>query len=176
MNASPSDRTSDERLSEWVRQHGRAVRGYVYGVVRDADVADDVAQEVFRRAWQTRDAYREAGQSRAYLLRIADRLAVDHLRRTGREVLLDEDGWDRCEPSASEEGPLAAAQHTELLAQLHLALERLSPPQRRVLLLRYYGNLEFADIARTLDCPLSTALSHCHRGLQVLRKLLVRSE
>ncbi|MFO0869782.1 MAG: sigma factor-like helix-turn-helix DNA-binding protein, partial [Pirellulales bacterium] len=99
-----------------------------------------------------------------------------YLRRAGREVLLDDDGWNRWEPHGGERSPVEAAQQAELEAQLAAALDRLSPLQRRVLLLRYYGNLEFAEIAAALECPLSTALSHCHRGLQVLRKLMAPTE
>ncbi len=176
MSASPEDQASRERLADWVHQHGRAVRGYLLGVVRQPEVADDLTQEVFRKVWQARSAYQETGQARGYLLRVADRLAVDYLRRAGREVLLDEDGWNRWEPPGGELSPVEAAQQAELEAQLAAALDRLSPLQRRVLLLRYYGNLEFAEIAAALECPLSTALSHCHRGLQVLRKLMAPTE
>ena len=56
---------------------------------------------------------------------------------------------------------------------LTAVLNRLSSMQRRVLLLRYYGQFSFADIAATIDCPLNTTLSHCRRGLETLRKLLV---
>ena len=52
------------------------------------------------------------------------------------------------------------------------ALDQLSVPQRRVLLLRYYGDMSFEEIAATLECPLNTALSHCRRGLLALRRLL----
>jgi RNA polymerase sigma-70 factor (ECF subfamily) len=55
-------------------------------------------------------------------------------------------------------------------------MESLSPQQQRVLLLRYYGELGFAEIAAIMQCPLGTALSHCHRGLQALRKQLVENE
>jgi RNA polymerase sigma-70 factor, ECF subfamily len=55
-------------------------------------------------------------------------------------------------------------------------LDRLSPPQRRVLLLRYYGQFTFAEIAEMIDCPLNTTLSHCRRGLEALRALLVEKE
>jgi len=54
-------------------------------------------------------------------------------------------------------------------------LASLSPPQRRALLLRYYGDLSFAEIAAIMGCPLGTALSHCRRGLLKLRELLVET-
>src|SRR3954463_2200322 len=76
----------DVRLARWVREHGAAVRGYLLGLVRRADVADDLLQEVFQRAWQARDRYEDQGYERAFLLRIADRLVIDKSRRSRREV------------------------------------------------------------------------------------------
>ena len=68
-----------------------------------------------------------------------------------------------------------AAAQAEAERHLAQALTTLSPAQRRVLLLRYYGHLSFEEIADILGCPLNTALSHCHRGLTALRKVLAQS-
>ena len=166
--------TDDEQLfADWVRDHGRAVRGFLLAMVRRPDVADDLSQEVFCRAWQARSRYREQGNARAYLLRIADRLVCDRARCAEPEVNLNDDGWKQHEPlDAAQEPPwrLLTAEATEQLAS---ALDQLSPVQQRVLLLRYYGQFSFADIAAMIDCPLNTTLSHCRRGLESLRKLLV---
>lgn len=162
-----------ERLALWVREHAGAVRGFLLSLVRRADVADDLCQEVFRRAWQAKDRYVEKNAARAYLLRIADRLVCDLGRKTRHEVQLDDEGWRQVEPAGAESGPADLLSHGEARQELAAALECLSPVQRRVLLLRYYGNLSFQEIAQSLDCPLATALSHARRGLLALRKLLV---
>jgi RNA polymerase sigma-70 factor (ECF subfamily) len=166
----------DELLASWVREHSAAVRGYALALVRRPDVADDVLQEVFRRAWQVRDSFRRQGQDRAFLIRIADHLVCDRARRLGRELNLDDAGWQAQEPAAgtvSETDPSARAQWREAEQDLAVALDQLSVGQRRVLLMRYFGGLEFAEIAEQLGCPLNTALSHCRRGLQTLRRLMV---
>ncbi len=173
MNDSPLDISDRQRFSQWVHAHGKAVRGFLRAMVRRDDIADELTQEVFCRAWQARSRYREQGNTRAYLLRIADRLACDHYRRAEPQVHLDEQGWKQHEPSSPSAEPSRAAVLVEETEQLHLALDRLTPPQRRVLLLRYFGQLSFQEIAAMTDCPLSTALSHCHRGLETLRKLLL---
>jgi len=176
MAADPSHTEDSQTITRWVHEHARAVRGYLLGIVRQPDVADDLTQEVFHRAWQARERYRAQGHERAYLLTIADRLACDRSRRRGAEVTLSETAWQQVEPIADECGPLEALAQREQSAELTGALEKLSLPQRRVLLLRYYGNLEFAQIAETLEAPLSTVLSHCRRGLLALRALLVVHE
>jgi RNA polymerase sigma-70 factor (ECF subfamily) len=142
-------------------------------MLRRSDLVDELSQEVFCRAWQARCRYREQGTPRAYLLRIADRLACDRIRRSPRHLHLDEAGWKQYEPWSQSSDPSRAVQQAEEAEQLAAALDRLSSAQRRVLLLRYYGQLSFGEIAAMTGCPLSTTLSHCHRGLETLRKLLV---
>jgi RNA polymerase sigma-70 factor, ECF subfamily len=175
---SNTSRATDNAVSvaEWGREHGPAVRGYLLAMVRDPHVADDLAQEVFFRAWRARERYQEQGYARAYLLRIADRLVIGQRRRARREVQLGPEAWQEAEPSADDVGPSEAAARHEALGELAEALDTLTPMQRRVLLLRYYGQLSFAEIAATVECPLNTVLSHCHRGLEALRKLMVEKK
>jgi RNA polymerase sigma-70 factor (ECF subfamily) len=162
-----------------VAAHGQAVLGFLLANVRDRTAADDLLQEVFCRACQSADLYQDQGQERGYLLRIADRLACDWHRRRQRtsrhEVALDSQAWQRLEP-AHDDGPLEELTRRENEQQLAAALELLSEPQRRTLLLRYYGDLDFNDIAATLACPVNTVLSHARRGLLALRRALVEKE
>jgi RNA polymerase sigma factor (sigma-70 family) len=145
-------------------------------MVRRPDVADELAQEAFFRAWQARHRYREEGYARAYLIRIADRLVCDYIRRLGREVQVGDEQWKQVEPASRGGEPDDAMLQHESVEQLLAAMERLSPAQRRVLLLRYYSDMSFAEIASMMGCPLGTALSHCRRGLQLLRSQLVENE
>lgn len=88
---------------------------------------------------------------------------------------MDRQNWKRTEPAGRTEDPSQTLARTEAAKELTAALERLSPGQRRVLLLRYYGQLSFSEIAEIMECPISTALSHGRRGLLALRKLLVEN-
>jgi RNA polymerase sigma factor (sigma-70 family) len=142
-------------------------------LVREEHAADDLVQEVFCRAWESRDRYAEQGKPRAYLLRIADRLACDRARRSGRERPIDDAHWQQIEPTNPDGQPLAELLQAECRQQLEAALDMLSEPQRRTLLLRYYGDLDFDEIARIIECPTNTALSHARRGLMALRRTLV---
>jgi RNA polymerase sigma-70 factor, ECF subfamily len=164
----------ETRLVQWVAEHATAVRGFARGVLRSDELADDIVQEVFHRAWQARARYAERGTSRAYLLRIADRLIGDHYRRAHREVTLDDSSWEELEPE-DRSGTPEAIRFGEEQAALERALRTLSPLQRRVLLLRFYGDLPFDEIAATIGIPLNTTLSHCRRGLLSLRKILTES-
>ena len=119
--ADPERNTGDELLfAEWFCEHGKAVRGFLVAMVRRPDVADDLAQEVFCRAWQARARYREQGTARAYLLRIADRLVCDRSRRQ-QFVNLDEEGWGRHDPPDPSAGPSAALLMVEAAGRLTAA-------------------------------------------------------
>jgi len=171
MGDTAGPQSDSELLSRWVREHSRAVRGYLLGLVRRPDVADDLLQDVFHRAWQARGSYEDRGRERAYLLKIADRLVCDRSRRRV-ETTVDEAAWRELEPSGDDRLPLEELAARELDGELAAGIDRLSPPQRRVLLLRYYGELDFAEIARQLEIPINTALSHARRGLLALKRTL----
>jgi RNA polymerase sigma-70 factor, ECF subfamily len=169
------DHEHQERFANWVRDHGHAVRGYLLAMVRRSDIADDLCQDVFCRAWQARDRYKDQGKERAYLLQIASRLIVDRGRRNEVQTNLSDETWSIHEPASQTPEPSEAAMMSEQVRLLHATLDQLAPMQQRVLLLRYYGQMDFQEIADTLQTPLNTALSHCRRGLETLRRLLVEN-
>jgi RNA polymerase sigma-70 factor (ECF subfamily) len=167
MNRKPDDA---DRLSRWVREHGQPLFGFLLRSVGNWALAEDLTQEVFARAWRHREAYQEIGQERAYLLRIAARLVRDHYRRPALATLVQDP--EGAEPLTAESAPSAMLEQAETEKELNEALDRLSPAQRQTLLLRYYGEMSFEEIAQVMQIPLSTALSHARRGLSGLRKML----
>jgi RNA polymerase sigma-70 factor (ECF subfamily) len=154
-----------------VAEHGPAVRAYAWALLRDDHHADDVTQEVFSRLWQHWTQYREQGRMRAYLLRIADRLIMDGYRSLHRRDSAVRE-LSQLASSADVGTPEQDLALQEARRALQRALDQLTPIQQRVLLLRYYGQMTFAEISATLKLPINTVLSHCHRGLKSLRKLL----
>ncbi len=161
-----------DRLTQWVADHSAAVYGFLLGTTGDRTAAEDLLQETFCRAWSARQAYCEQGQARAYLLQIAQRVAFDRGRRQRQERTNTTGQWQDLEP-ADVRLPADELDRVENERRLLAALESLSPPQRRTILLRYYGGLSFEQIAATMQAPLGTVLSHCRRGLAALRRLLV---
>jgi RNA polymerase sigma-70 factor, ECF subfamily len=171
MSDSKPATSETRRFEDWVREHGRAVRGYLWALTRD-EAAADLTQEVFLRAWKARRRYEENGNARAYLLRIADRLATDRFRELARRPAAGSEEIGSLPGSVTTDDPATIAVQEEDVALLNAALADLSPFQRRVLLLRYYGQMPFAEIAESMELPVNTVLSHCRRGLEQLRKRL----
>lgn len=175
INGHKTDRVECERVERWVGEHASAIRGFLYGLVGDLSLAEDLMQDVFCKAWQARESYRDQGKERSYLLRIADRLARDARRKArSRRFTASIDELQAAEP-VDRGHPLARMLQSEAESQLRQALNTLTEPQRRTLLLRYYGDLSFSEIAEIMDCPTNTVLSHCHRGLQTLKRILTEA-
>lgn len=161
-----------DRLTRWVNEHGPAVRGYLRALTGRADLAEDLTQEVFLRAWEARRRFEAIGKDRGYLLTLADRLARTRYDRERRR----RDWYEIEEPVAPEVDGASSLEREEINRELAAALGTLTEMQRRTLLLRYYGEVPFAEIAKALETPLGTVLSHCRRGLAAMRRILAPKE
>jgi RNA polymerase sigma-70 factor (ECF subfamily) len=171
MGIKPGQSVLDEAtLVRWVREYASAIRGYITSLTRDAVWAEDLVQEVFLKAWRQREGYVDRGLEKAFLFRIADRLVIDQSRaRRNEEIVVHEDVMDE-----SSLLPIEQMIRDESADRLRQVLSQLSAVQQRVLLLRYYGELGFEEIASLVGCPLSTALSHARRGLEQMRVRLTK--
>lgn len=144
-------------------------RGAVYALalslLRDAQEAQDVAQDAFVRVWENSPSYRPQGSPMAWLLTIARNLARTRLRQSGRQVGLDEEAWNAIPALTPEVSP-------EDRLVLQGALAELSGEERQIVLLHAVTGLKHREIAHLLEQPLSTVLSKYHRGLKKLKALM----
>ena len=95
---------------------------------------------------------------------------MDYFRKHRREVTLDAEVWQDMGVPDSAQLPSVYAESQEEIARLHFAMKDLSVSQQRVLSLRYFSQVSFAEIAEILQIPLNTVLSHAYRGLSSLKK------
>ena len=110
------------------------------------------------------------GGFKAWLYRIATNKAHDHWRASAREKVARDGLRLAADPVAPAAGH--RIEHAEHAARLQRALEQLPANQREVLLLRFYSDMKFVEIAEVLGCPLNTALGRVHKAVLKLRKLL----
>jgi RNA polymerase sigma-70 factor, ECF subfamily len=158
---------------ELVQRYAEPLVRYLQRLVGSQQVAEELHQATWLSVLGHMDRFDPtAGDSafRAWIYRIATNKANDHWRVAGRDrnarqglrLVLDEEG-----PSADQ-----ALEADEEQGRLRRAIEQLPENQKQVLLMRYYGNLKFVEIAEALGCPLNTALGRMHKAIQKLKVLL----
>jgi RNA polymerase sigma-70 factor (ECF subfamily) len=139
--------------------------------------SDHMAEELHQQTWlsvldhiERFDPASSAGGFKAWLFRIATNKTNDHWRSRGRQKAATEGlklVTDEELPAADER-----LESTEEQEKLKRAIQMLPDAQRQVLMLRYYSNLKFVEIAQMLGCPLNTALGRMHKAVQKLKVLM----
>lgn len=155
-------------MHELYLQHGSLVFSLCMAALRNRQDAEDASQQVFTRAWRSREAYDVSRPMGAWLTGITRRVIADTFASRDR---------DR---QASDAGALAlqreeAPQPTDGLIErvvIQQSLDELGPPQDQVLRMAYAEDLPLKTIAEQLEMPLGTVKSHVHRGLARMRKSL----
>lgn len=131
-------------------------------------LVDDIVQETFVRALQAKVTHR-SGTVESYLGTIAFRLAVKAGKAEKRQV-----GLSEAHLPAADSDPLQRILREERDCQVAHAIEGLSVEQREVLLLRFYGEQSYEEIARTLQVPLGTVKSRIFKAVKSCREALRR--
>ena len=146
-------------VEELYRAHGQAVWRYLLHTL-DRQVAEDVLQQTFMVAVESRDGLREVQWHRAWLFGIARRLAMNYLRRRKKTVMLPEN----C-PAKSEADD-------STIVEMRRAIAKLSPALRETLRLRLHDELSYQEIAEVLEIPVGTVRSRLHNAVSELRRLM----
>jgi RNA polymerase sigma-70 factor (ECF subfamily) len=156
-------------FEEIVRRYQRRVYGAALRIVRRHDVADDVAQEAFVRAYRALASFDRSRPFGPWICRIAANLAINHLRSPeSREEELPETHAQTPSPS----GPLEALLHGEAQQVLDQALGQLPAEQRAVFVLRVVEELSYKEIADALGIAMGTVMSRLSRARERLRETL----
>jgi RNA polymerase sigma-70 factor (ECF subfamily) len=143
--------------------------------VRDRDIAQSLTQDTFYRAWAARASFRSDCSIPTWLTRIAINLLRDHTRtqrfrfwkRAGETAVDISDVASHIpNPGTSAESRLIASEQVALIWQ---TVAQLSERQRSIFILRFVEDMELADIAETINLPISTVKSHLYRALATIR-------
>jgi RNA polymerase sigma-70 factor (ECF subfamily) len=146
------------------------VYGVALRIVRAHDLADDVAQEAFVRAWRSLDRFDLGRPFGPWICRIAANLAVNHVRSPrGREEGLP-DG--HAETPSREPGPLGTVLDAEAKRVLDEAVAKLGPEQRAVFVLRAVEEMSYEEIAGALGISQGTVMSRLFRARERLARAL----
>ena len=172
----------DAAFRELLRRYERPVFSLVFRMVRDRDTAEDLAQESFIKVLNNIDRYRPEFKFSSWLFKIANNVAIDHLRkRTVDTVSLEGSRYatttaeaeSTAIPVASkDQSALEQMESKELGGAIEKAVAALRPEYRACILLRHVEDRSYEEIAATLDLPLGTVKTYIHRARHELRKAL----
>jgi len=149
----------------WVSARGPALQRFAH-LVTGASDAPDLVQEALSRAYPRWAELARTDTVEAYVRRSIVNASVSGWRKTRRLVAVED-----TEPHVRTAGPDPAVAVTDADHAWRLCAE-LPVTQRAAVVLRFYEDLSFAQIALILDCPESTARSHVHRAVAALRARL----
>ena len=159
-----------EAIGEIYLALGSTVRSYLQHLVGPDD-ADDVLQRVFYEVWRHNGRYDPSRSLTAWVLGIARKRAIDHLRRR-RHIA---GTLDDLENVAGEDGRELAERYARA-HEVRDALTRLPDEQCEVLVLAYFGRFTQSEIATHLNVPLGTVKARAFRGQRRLAQFLSHSQ
>jgi RNA polymerase sigma factor (sigma-70 family) len=157
----------------FVRRHAAAVTGVAFGVVRDRELAEDVAQETFLKAWRAAATYDpRRGSARSWLLSISRNAAIDLVRVSRAAPLTPEAVAALLAGEAILEEPDDGLVADAEIWEAKRALGRLPEDQRRAVLLAAVAGRTAAEVAAIEGIPLGTAKTRIRKALIRLRDSL----
>jgi RNA polymerase sigma-70 factor (ECF subfamily) len=180
---------SDERLVELsldgdeeafgilVRRYQRRLAAFLSQLVGDMELARELSQEAFVRAWSALERFDPKYRFSTWLFRIAHNLGIDQLRRRRLQTMplyrTDSEG-DEVEVVVTDldKDPLGHLENRVLASELRQVIDGLRPEYRELVLLRHFAGLSYQEIADFMEMPLGTVKNKLFRAHSVLRKAL----
>ena len=152
----------------------------IYNMVRNEQDAWDLAQDGFLKAWKSMRNFRGQSSFYTWLYRILMNVTIDWLRRKRIESSSEFDdsiGIRDVEPAATtapkaELEPAVKLSDREIRTRIDLAITRLSPEHRAVIVLREMDGLEYQEIAEAVGCSIGTVMSRLFYARKKLQSLL----
>jgi RNA polymerase sigma-70 factor (ECF subfamily) len=172
----------DSAFRELIRRYERPIFSLIYRMVRDRELAEDLSQDTFIKVLNHIDRYRPEFKLSSWLFKIANNVAIDHLRRR-QLATVSIDGSPHAQTSDAveatsfdiadqQESALDEMEARELGSAIETAIATLRPEYRSCIMLRHVEGRSYEEIAATLDLPLGTVKTYIHRARHELREAL----
>ncbi|MBR3938985.1 MAG: sigma-70 family RNA polymerase sigma factor [Bacteroidales bacterium] len=156
-------------------RHQSKVYGYIFSVVKDKDVADDIFQDTFFKVIYTINSgmYKDENKFIHWVMRIAHNLIVDHYRRINKmPMVANRADFDILETLRTPDDNAEKSMiRTQVRRDIRKLIKKLPEEQRRVVILRHYGKYDFKDIAAMTNVSINTALGRMRYAIINLRRL-----
>ncbi len=156
-----------------IERHQRAVYGTIYKMIGDASEAEDLAQRVFLRVYQSAGRYRPEAQFNTWLMTIVRNLVLNEYRRRQRKpwesLFHPENDEPREFSDPVQRTPDQHLAESELAEAIHAALQELPEKQRMAMVLSRYHDMPYEEIAKTLKTSISSTKSLIFRARETLK-------
>lgn len=172
----------ESAFRELIRRYERPVFSVIYRMVRDRELAEDLAQETFIKVLNALDKYDPSYKFSSWIFKIAHNATVDHIRKKELDTLsLDGSPHARTQeqaeatsltPADTSLDPEQYTQSQEIGSEIEAAISELRPQYREAILLWHVEGRPYDEIADIMDLPLGTVKTYIHRGRNELRKKL----
>jgi len=156
-----------ECFSKVVDIYARRCYGYFYRLIGNKDVSDELLSTLFVKLVEKIGSYK-GGSFESWLFKIASNIFHDYLRTKQRQKKL----LDERKKQLKLEITVPKQADSERFDKLQVQLGKLDADTRELIMLRFYSQLSFKEIAKTRSEPIGTTLSKLHRGLKKLRELM----
>ncbi len=166
-------RYNEDKLASLYEEYYDKIAHYAYVRIGIRTEAEDIAGEVFLKALNSLKSYKERGiPMQAWLFRIAHNLVVDYLRKMAKRKTVPIDTVD----AEADEDPATVAEKKVELERVTKAMEQITPEQREVLSLRFFGGLTSKEVASILNKSDGAVREMQRAAIGKLRKLLVTEQ
>jgi RNA polymerase sigma-70 factor, ECF subfamily len=160
-----------------LEKHRSPVVHFLFRMVQNHAVAEELAQEVFLRVYRSRSTYEPTAKFTTWLFRIATHLALNSLRDCRNErgqERLDDNSSDQPVRQVSDRRPSVEQKllNESRLDEVRRAVASLPEKQRAAVLMHKYDEMEYSQIARVLNCSESAVKSLLFRAYETLRARL----
>ena len=152
-----------------VRKYREPLFRHARYILKDSQLAADVCQEVFIKALREGRFFNEDFKMKAWLYRVTSNLCFNRVRDRRRRSAILETIPKKRSTDADQVDVLFGEQQQKKILD---AMDRLSDNHRKILMLRYYSDLSYAEIAEALDIKLGTVMSRLSRAKQRLMEVL----
>ena len=158
-----------------VRNYQQRIYATLLGMLGNPQDAEDVAQETFLKAFRMLPNFERRSSFYTWLHRIAFNQAIDVQRRNKRTTrrCVGDELLDAAPNSlGADDSPDAIAEANESVRLVQLAMTRLDPERRNIIVLRDIQGLDYSEIATLLELPIGTVRSRLHRARLELRDIM----
>ena len=156
-----------EQFKSIFDEYYHPLKNFLYYKLGDKDLAEDITQEVFIKAWDKREDI-VPDTVRSYLYKIANNLAINHFKSARTRFEFKLEGHDR----AVSESPDFVMEKEEFGVRLNDALAGLSESQRVVFLMNRIDDLTYKEIAERLEISVKAVEKRMHGALEQLRDVI----